>query len=284
MRLSFLIAAHHQPQIFHRLIDKLEPDFNPVIAHIDAKSEMDSFMRSDIKFIKRRVNVRWGGYSQVEMMRRLLTKGLEGKGTHFMFLSGQDYPARPIRKLIEMLEVEPTTIYMACQNMTLPSAQFPNLPFEWYSGDLSTHLPEKVEKLSSKLLSRLPRRKIPHGWTPARGSTSWIVTREVAQHILNVLHSDTELKFWLRTIRIPDEIAFQTIIWNSCYQNNLLGFPIPQGPAAPLHYIDWNVDRENPAILTETDVVQIRESRKMFVRKVSQEYSEKLIDLLDSYN
>ncbi len=273
--------------LFHRLADRLRMDGHSVVAHIDAKAESEPFARDDVRFVGRRVLVTWGGYSQVEAMTRLLEDGLASspEATHLVFLSGQDYPARPLSEFVALLKEDPTRIHMQWHDTSLPTAQFPNIPREWCSLDLYGHFPWNVEPLASKITRRfLPPREMPDGYTPYRGSTFWALPRDAAEYIVSFLRGNgsRRVRWWLKTIRIPDEIAFQTILGNSPLRQRITGWPNNPPRWAPFHYIDWSPAREDPAILDETDLDAVRKRGAFFVRKVEQERSATLLDALDA--
>ena len=46
------------------------------------------------------------------------------------------------------------------------------------------------------------------------------------------------------------------------------------------HYIDWDPERENPALLNSGDLEKIDASGKWFIRKVDAEKSQDLLDIL----
>jgi hypothetical protein len=50
---------------------------------------------------------------------------------------------------------------------------------------------------------------------------------------------------------------------------------------AYLHYIDWNPERENPAILTMQDYFLLKSSEALFARKFNEVKSKQLLDAID---
>lgn len=290
-RVAFMVMAHHEPAQFHRLVDRLTAEGAAVAAHIDAKADLRPFQRSDVAFAADRVRVNWGGYSQVVCMQRVLSAALAAfpDATHFQWLSGLDYPVRPLSQFSRHLADHSGVSFMAYEDMTAPGAQFPSIPQEWFSHDLLAapggRWLARHEPRVSALLRRLPPRTPPLGYTPFRGSAWSCLTREVAEFLLQELAAGTRrpLLCYFRSIRIPDEIAFQTVLCNSPLASKLAHWPQQPGPHALLHYIDWSPERENPAILDESDFEAVVQSGKWFVRKVTPERSHRLLGLLDSY-
>jgi hypothetical protein len=91
---------------------------------------------------------------------------------------------------------------------------------------------------------------------------------------------------YLRTINVPDEIAFQTLLANSPLAPTLEGWEEGafrrEEKRVYLHYVDWDPARENPARLGLADLPAIRESGQYFVRKVDPTRSAELMDALDA--
>ncbi len=50
---------------------------------------------------------------------------------------------------------------------------------------------------------------------------------------------------------------------------------------AYLHYIDWSVNREDPAILDVRDYQNLKKSDALFARKFDENKSKDLLDMID---
>ncbi|WP_414172435.1 beta-1,6-N-acetylglucosaminyltransferase [Clavibacter tessellarius] len=106
----FLIYTFREPELLARTIRRLAP--HPVVVHVDRKVDQAPFVaalaaedRDRVEFLADRVRVNWGGYSQVEAIRRLVAAGIARARPeeHLVLLSGQDYPIRPVAELEAML-------------------------------------------------------------------------------------------------------------------------------------------------------------------------------------
>ena len=109
MRHAILIHAHRLPEQFGRLCAALRhPDFD-IYANIDAKSDIQPFRDAapQVKFITNRINIKWGHWSQVEAtlnsMRCIADSGNDYG--YVIFISGQDYPVRPLDEIAEFLDM-----------------------------------------------------------------------------------------------------------------------------------------------------------------------------------
>ena len=72
--------------------------------HVDAKSDLSAFRIEDprLSYVQDRVDVRWGAISQVDATLRLMRAALAGcevsQVSHFVLLSGNCYPVRPLEE------------------------------------------------------------------------------------------------------------------------------------------------------------------------------------------
>jgi hypothetical protein len=151
----------------------------------------------------------------------------------------------------------------------------------------------KIEVLLNKHL--LPRNK---DWISFySGSSRWCLNRETIQFMVDYFHSASSkrLKNYLRLSTNSDELFFQTAILNSDFKEYCLAFdeseareiferkrePMPDEKRVYLHFIDWNPERENPAILDESDLPALDDSGKFFACKFSEVKSLGLIEVLE---
>lgn len=103
MRHAYLIIAHNQFDLLQQLVSLLDDERNTLFIHIDKKvSELPSIYSSyaTVHFVKNRVDVRWGDYSQIACELSLFQEALDDNvnylyyhlisGTHLP-LYGQEY-------------------------------------------------------------------------------------------------------------------------------------------------------------------------------------------------
>lgn len=96
MKHAYLIMAHHRIDLLQMLINSIDDERNDIIVHIDKKSKMKSTELScknaRLVFVDS-IDVRWGGYSQVECEYLLLKKAKSlGFHLYYHFLTGVNYP------------------------------------------------------------------------------------------------------------------------------------------------------------------------------------------------
>ena len=189
-------------------------------------------------------------------------------------LSGLDYPARPEADLEEHLV--PGRSYVNFYPM-LPGSQFDTIPHTWCFHDQYALLPDRWGRRAYRLVDRLNRR-LPARTPPVtlyRGSVWMCLARPAAEYVVGATRDREHRRVmrYLRTINVPDEIAVQTLLAHSPLATTLDGWEggafRPEEKRVYHHYIDWDPDRENPAVLDLDDLPAIRASGQFFVRKVS---------------
>ena len=174
--------------------------------------------------------------------------------THVQLLSGVDYPARPEVELEEHLV--PGRSYVNFYPM-LPGSQFDTIPHTWCFHDQYALLPGGLGKRAYCLVDRLNRR-LPARTPPVtlyRGSIWMCLARPAAEYVAAAARDRDHRRVmrYLHTINVPDEIAVQTLLGNSPLAPTLEGWEDgafrPEEKRVYHHYIDWDPDRENPAVL-----------------------------------
>ena len=100
MRHAYLIIAHNQFALLRKEIDLLDCPENDIFIHIDKKAKgfceddfKDICKHSKVTFVPR-IDVRWGGLSQVEVEYLLLEYAVKGKYDYYHLLSGVDLPIK----------------------------------------------------------------------------------------------------------------------------------------------------------------------------------------------
>ena len=107
MKVCFLVMAHHQPKVFHKLLGCLTVANCEVAVHIDRRSEFRQFVRSGnrVHFMRDRQKVHWAGWSQTRAILGLMRFALRATdGDYFVLLAGTDFPIKHPSLFVEHLE------------------------------------------------------------------------------------------------------------------------------------------------------------------------------------
>nr|HCI8829426.1 hypothetical protein [Klebsiella quasipneumoniae] len=85
-------------------------DENEVLIHVDANSKIEDFLflsSKNVIFVKDRVKIKWGGYSQVAATIELLKTASANCFDYFFLISGDDLPCKTNKDINDFLnEIE----------------------------------------------------------------------------------------------------------------------------------------------------------------------------------
>lgn len=302
LKVCFVVLAHHQPTVFHRLLRALSGPGRDIVVHIDRKADIEPFRNiagPAVRFVPDRRSVYWGGWSLTKAIMGSLSFALKASDAdYYILLAGTDFPIRPMPELRRQLE---DTYPQSLIN------HYPLVPGIWGYGlidryqliDLKTMLVDDRAPAPPNLEVRLRLRErvvrleremgAHHGprdtsWIRFfAGSSRWCLTREAARYTVGYYGSGESrpLRRYLATCANSDEIFVQTALLNSPLRDRCAGYDetevseIFAGRRAPLanertvylHYIDWSAEREDPAILVDSDFDRLASSGRFFASK-----------------
>lgn len=283
---AFIVTVHDDPGLYKRIIDRLSSDNHYFFVHVDKKAKLSDFKKlvppSDSVFYiddNLRQSVYWGGYkltyAQILLIRMALNSGIKIDYLHN--ISGHDYPCCN-NKVFDMF---------FCDNKGRSFMHFdsPEEVEKWrptkyaYRTDrfhftdwqVSKFIKDKFDYYINKLVRRKPLENVYAGWT----WFSW--HRDLAVWVIRYLDEHPSfLKRFHYTI-CSDEVLFHTLLYPFAKQLNIEKY-------RSLRFIEWypkRVATTLPLVLDENEYEEIVNSGCLFCRKVYQEQSGKLLDMLD---
>lgn len=300
MKLAFLISTHTDVQQLQRLVEAL-PDNSVFFIHVDKKSDIipfiEAFTSDDrVKFIKHRVNVRWGSINEVEYQMELVRAALE-YGEQFerlITISGMDYPVWSKEQIVQFFEQDREKEYLAAIDVSFPwrmSAIYQQY-FFWI------HKPKSgweyyVTRAFGRALKMLGIKKPlckkigDKTYKLYKGAAWWAITPKLAKVILYEWDTNEKLNDWLKWCMCPAELFAQTValndeVWKEkCieHREKKCGLPL----LTPLTYVKWR-GRGQIVELDESDYTTLIHSNKMFARKFVSGKSETLVNMILQYN
>jgi hypothetical protein len=125
MKIAYLICAHRNPQLIKKTIECLAGGENSFFVHIDAKFAIEpfQFLRGDrVYFLKKRLPVYWGEFSQTEAILQLIREALEAPQSYdyFVLLGGSEFPLRSGNYIHKFLEDRQGTEFITLMKMPAP--------------------------------------------------------------------------------------------------------------------------------------------------------------------
>lgn len=272
--IAYLILVHRFPEQFKRMFRAIHDPQNHYLIHVDKKS--GSALATDIAAfladypnaaILEAQNTSWGGYSLVDAeirgMAQLLKMGADW--THFINLSGQDFPLNSQAEIADFLRRNPGREFIRIldQQAIRPDTmhRVNHIALEWFGRIFRTRIARKFLK----------------DVTPYIGTQWMIVSREFCEFVCHAPEALRYKRFYRRSF-IADEGFFQTIMMNAA----------PHGEIVPndLRMIDWIPDGEiklRPRTFELDDAAALLASDDLFARKFDMNEHPRILDILEAH-
>ena len=281
MKIAYLLLTHNNPEQLARLVNSLK-ETGDFYIHIDKKSNIRPFEQifdgmDSVYLLKKRVNVTWAGWSLVKGYMLLLQTALESENKYdrFVLLTGQDYPLMSNGEIIKTFEDNPDIEYVMAYNIATStvSADKYKVLRRWYlDNPFRTKFFQRAYKsiMYHTVTERFLRKelRVPLNGRlvdPYFGQKLSAFTRKGAELILYTYLHDKAYNKRMKTAFAPEEIYWQTIIFNSHLRKNTIEFG----------------KELDTSVFTEEDFEELRNCGYMFCKKVIIGKSDGLMDKID---
>lgn len=300
MKIAYVILAHKDSDHIKRLSNKLTINTdNKVFIHLDKKINLNKFKENcpeteKIKYVLKREEVYWGGFSSIISTINVFEEILfEKEYERVVILQGLDYPIKSNKEINNFFEKNKNLEYIKAFNET-DTKDIVNLHkycFYWYL-DKNNFLKNCINRINTVLLKLkiLIRFKKPYIYVNNikykiyRGWAHIALTKNAVQYIVNFYNKNKEFNKYFQTIYASDESYFHTILYNSYFKKNTV-----------LKKEVSEKQRENMSILNLTyfeypkfvkvfkkieELKKIDKKEYLYIRKVDSDSSE-LLDYID---
>jgi hypothetical protein len=276
MKQVFLIHAHKDIEQLNTLVKQLRDDDFLIYVNLDLKSEISpAWVDPAARVVRRRIDVRWGGISQVEAtlhsLRQIVAEVPEFDKV--IFLSAQDFPLLPNDRLKQ--ELAALAGHELLDAMPLGEGGWPvAFRYQYFHREGGGRLGRAACGVANRVLRVLGRRRsLPGGLQAWGGSSWWALSRDCIRMLLERAAREPRLLRFFGTVLCPDEMFFQTLVMNSPLRSRVLG--------QNFRHIQWpEQGARNPKILDETDFAHIARARAHFCRKLDSSASAYLLPQL----
>lgn len=276
-KIAHLILAHNNPIQLARLIKALRHPDADIYIHVDAKANIKQFNDlseiPQVYFVKNRTKVYWGSYSIVQATLNGFAEILAANHNYayINLLSGNDYPIKSTRQIHEFFDQNPHQIFM--EYVTENSEWWQKIKTRVTRYHLTDfHFPacHQVQCLINKIL---PERTLPPSLTFV-GRSQWLtITSDGAKYVVDYIHDNPKIRKFFRLTWGSDEIAIQTILYNSPFKDKIVN--------NNYRYIDWSEEKASPKTLNMADAETMINSSCLFARKFDLASEPAVFDYLD---
>lgn len=267
-KLVYFIACHKNPNQVLRLIRAIYRRDNLYFINIDKKSPADFYKEivssefknyENIFFSRKRVD--WGKWNQVQAVLDAIKKALsfDGAWTHFINLSGQDFPLKSQEKIQAYLLNQRNKSFLNARHC-LPDTDMANDRFSF--------------RIKIGGFSRIYKRlDLSHPEIKFYKGSQWVIlSRDFCKYADDSDFSG-KIKPWFKKFFIPDESFFPTLAANGKLSSDIVW--------ENKRFIKWAPDARHPELLNLNNLAEIVSSQAFFARKFDESINIKMIDELE---
>jgi hypothetical protein len=271
--IGYLILVHRYPDQFKRLFRAIHSSENHYVVHVDKNSgagleaEIRKFLLpyANADMIKSEKAL-WGGYSLVDAELRGMERLLQmGEWSHFINLSGQDFPLKPQKQIIAFLNANPNREFIKVRDQDRERP------------DTMHRVSEYVVELEETIQHTAHSRPFLTDAVPYIGNQWMIVTRAFCDFVCHDPSVARYKAFYENTL-IADEGFFQTVMMNSAIQCEIV--------SDDLRTIDWIPDgtiKLRPRTYQRQDAPELISSPNLFARKFDQTVDSEILGVLERH-
>ncbi|WP_244244561.1 beta-1,6-N-acetylglucosaminyltransferase [Marinilactibacillus kalidii] len=309
IKIAYLILAHNDPENLKRLIERLNKHQAHFFVHIDRKTDIEKFEKyliryENVQFVEPRYNIYWGGFSIIRAEIALARTALADQKSfdRYVLLSGADYPIKSVDDIYDYFEQNKEIEFIRGINLEkLENKELFGSHIDyWQKHDYplirktNTFFFKAFRALINKILRNFKlSNRIRHGkFDLYHGSQWWALTDNCLRDLLEIYDQNKQDYKVFEIMFAPDEKFFHTLFFNSTYSNrNQIDGPDQPiqmnkrgedtskqtSQLANIHFLDASMTKW----FTIEDYSLLKSSDKLFVRKVSTNMSESLLDKID---
>lgn len=276
---AYLIMVHNNYKVLEKTLLLLDAPYHEIYIHVDSKVKdfpkiyFENLLKYSNVHIYSKINVNWGGYSQVQCEMFLLKKAFSKNNTFYHLLSGADMPLRKKEEIYDFFEQHNNLLFLAFN--TAQSAkkgrQLNNRitkfhPLQEYRKKSNKKIYQKIMTFLSRLLIGLQiichinRTKTTEIFY---GSQWFSVPYSFVKYLLE---QEDSIRKKYRYTQCPDEHFMQMYAMSSEFCHKL--YRNERNEYDNMRYIEFNTElSDHPVTFQIKDINKLLNSKKYFARK-----------------
>ena len=269
------ILSHRDPPLLSRLVSRvLEGERTVVVVHHDPRGEPHGLRESDrLRLVPNPAPCEWGRMSQALGMYRCVAAAhqLVPDLEWVLLVSGQDYPAQPMRlteRFLGRSDADGLLRHFEVARTPRPGET------AWQQRCRRRYLDRLRVPGSRRSVPWIRHPPFDDDYRLHIGDTWVNLRRPAVEHLVEQFERRRDLRRYLNRCSNPDEALIPTLLLNS--QTHL------RITDERRRYIRWVEGRPHPETLDRSDFDAICRSGDFFARKVDTAVSADLMDELDA--
>jgi hypothetical protein len=276
----YFVMAHQRPEQLRLLVDAIQDPRDLIFIHVDIKSLLGLQSRRNgtwsmaRRLAKQYRNVRllfprsanWGGWTLSKLLLDTIDLALKSSNdwTHFINLSGQCYPIKPLEEIRDSLAAAGDQVFVELRHLsTLPSDDW---HLRWHP---MIELPHKAYKLKG------PRTPPTDFALEYKGSQWCMLPRSFCEWQREAAISKT-IRRYLSGLLLSDEMIIQALVQNSPWRDRTASHYGREIVFPPKGHPLW----PGPTTLTMEDWPLLMSSAGFFARKFDQTVDAEIVPKL----
>lgn len=279
-RVAMLVMAHNEPELLRLLLTRLVKDFD-VFVHIDKRSE--AALHEAIPASPRITRVKglkasWGSPRFVEAELSLVTAAMRNSYERYVLVSGQCVPLLSNAAIKAVLRRTSQSEWIGADLLESPRddgfldrVQRVYWHAPWRYRGIKKVLYSLVEySLEIAYRTVLRPRKLDGDYY--FGQTWFALSHRALHQALDYVAKNPSFRRSFQGARLGEELFLPTAVKRS--------MPADTRYLGSVSYMDWERGPEKPRVLDETDSQAMKESDRLFARKVTSAKSHTLVESL----
>ena len=271
-RHAYLIMAHHRFDILSEILSDIDDERNDIFLHVDIKAKkydcakIKATVKKARLYLTNRMNIHWGGYSQIECIMMLLkTSTAQGYHSYYHFMVGVEFPLKSqdyIHKFFERRTGLEFIGFDNYDNCYMERVKYYH-PFNEFArnNNIYQKILNKVRILCVLVQKKL-RVNLVHKYNIKfkKGNANWSITHDLALYIVS---QEKFIQGLYRHSFCGDEIFIHTLVYNSEFLKRV--YDISDEYHSSMRTTTW-ADEYNQYHLKDLDYLLA--SQKLFARKI----------------
>jgi hypothetical protein len=281
---AYLIIAHQHVALLNQLLSVLDDPRNDIFLHIDAKApdEYLAAINQNLRYsqihFSPRVDVQWGGFSQIRSELSVLQTAVEtGHYDYYHLISGVDLPIKTQDQIHTFFEKHQGKEFVQFQQPTISPEKLSRVKTNFYFQEKDVrhdNLYSTAQRILTKVQRILGVNRIKHSNLEFQMGSNWFsITDSLAREVLTKAN---ELIPYFKHTQCADELFLQTIVVNSKYRHRLYHPEFDDSKLGNMRFIEW-VDHA-PRDLVMGDFEELKTSPLLFARKFNPDTDDQIIE------